>query len=79
LGASNYIYPDAGITPDLLIRYALSHEVTVGIVGCSIPEHVRILAEAGKDSMTLSEDIRQKLEKAFEPHVSKLAYYRGVL
>jgi aryl-alcohol dehydrogenase-like predicted oxidoreductase len=79
LGASHYIFPDAGITADLLIRYALSHEVTVVIVGCSTPEHVRILAEAGRNTTVLSANEKQELEKAFEPHVSKLAYYRGVL
>lgn len=79
LGASHYIYPDVGITADLLIRYALSHEVTVVIVGCSTPEHVSILADAGRNTTVLSENERQELEKAFEPHVSKLAYYRGVL
>lgn len=79
LGASHYIYPDAGITADLLIRYALSHEVTVVIVGCSTPEHVSILADAGRNTTVLSENERQELENAFEPHVSKLAYYRGVL
>ncbi len=79
LGASHYIYPDAGITADLLIHYALSHEVTVVIVGCSTPEHVSILADAGRNTTVLSENERQELEKAFEPHVSKLAYYRGVL
>jgi aryl-alcohol dehydrogenase-like predicted oxidoreductase len=79
LGASHYIYPDAGITADLLIRYVLSHQVTVVIVGCSTPEHVRILVDAGRNTTVLSGNERQELEKAFEPHVSKLAYYRGVL
>jgi len=79
LGASHYIYPDSGITADLLIRYALSHQVTVVIAGCSTPEHVRTLAEAGRNRTVLSENQRQELERAFEPHVSKLAYYRGVL
>jgi aryl-alcohol dehydrogenase-like predicted oxidoreductase len=79
LGASHYIYPDAGITADLLIRYALSHQVTVVIAGCSTPEHVCVLADAGKNTTVLSEKERQELEKAFEPHVSKLAYYRGVI
>ena len=79
LGASHYIYPDAGITADLLIRYALSHEVTVVIVGCSTPENVSILADAGRNTTVLSENEKQELEKAFESNVSKLAYYRGVL
>jgi aryl-alcohol dehydrogenase-like predicted oxidoreductase len=79
LGASHYIYPDADITADLLIRYALSQQVTVVIAGCSTPEHIRILADAGRNSTLLSENQKQELERAFEPHVSKLAYYRGVL
>jgi aryl-alcohol dehydrogenase-like predicted oxidoreductase len=79
LGASHYIFPDTGITADLLIRYALSHQVTVVIVGCSTPEHVRILADVGKNKAVLSENEKQALEKAFEPHVSKLAFYRSVL
>ncbi len=79
LGASHYIFPDAGITADLLIRYALSRDVTVVIAGCSTPEHVRVLAQAGKMSEALPENIAQAMEKAFQPHVDKLAYYRGVL
>jgi aryl-alcohol dehydrogenase-like predicted oxidoreductase len=79
LGASHYVFPDGGITAELLIRYALSWQVTVVIVGCSTPEHVRILADSGKDTAVLSENQKQELEKAFEPHVRKLAYYRGVL
>ncbi|MFO8083842.1 MAG: aldo/keto reductase [Desulfobacterales bacterium] len=79
LGASHYIYPEAKITAELLIRYALSYQVTVVIAGCSTPEHVRILADAGKNKEVLPENTRQKLEKSFEPHVDKLAYYRGVL
>ncbi len=79
LGASHYIYPEGGVTPDLLIRYALSHPVTVVIVGCSTREHVRTLVGAGKNTILLSEKEKQDLEKAFEPHVSRLAYYRGIL
>lgn len=79
LGASHYIFPDGGITAELLIRYALSWQVTVVIVGCSTPEHVHILADSGKNTEVLPENQKQGLEKAFEPHVRKLAYYRGVL
>lgn len=79
LGASHYIYPEGGITADLLLRYALSHEVTVVIAGCSTPEHVRILADAGKNTRLLSETDMQELETAFEPHADRLAFYRGVL
>jgi aryl-alcohol dehydrogenase-like predicted oxidoreductase len=49
LGASHYIRRDAGITPDLLIRFALSQRIMTAIVGCSSPKEVRALAKAGKD------------------------------
>ncbi len=48
LGASNYIYSELGITPERLIRYALSQPVSVAIVGCSTPEEVRALADVGR-------------------------------
>ncbi len=79
LGASHYIFPDGGITAEKLIRYALSYPVTVVIVGCSTPEHVRVLANAGEIAEPMDGPERDALEKAFAPHVSRLAYYRGVL
>ncbi len=47
LGASNFIYRELGITPERLIRYALSQPVSAAIVGCSTPEEVQTLAEVG--------------------------------
>jgi len=44
LGASSYLSAERGITPEKLIRYALSQDITVAIVGCSTPAHVRTLA-----------------------------------
>jgi aryl-alcohol dehydrogenase-like predicted oxidoreductase len=79
LGASHYIHPNGGISAELLIRYALSFPIAVAIVGCSTPDHVRSLANAGRFPSPISEEEKASLEKAFEPHVSRLAYYRGVL
>ena len=79
LGASHYLFPDGGITAQSLIRYALSYPITVAIVGCSTPDHVRTLADIGKTAAPMPGEERIALEKAFEPHVSRLAYYRGVL
>jgi len=79
LGASRYIYPEWGATPELLIRYALSHHITVGIVGCSTVREVKILARMGRDLKPLSEHERSQLMRSFEPYQRQLAYYRGVL
>ena len=79
LGASHYIFANGGVTAEALIRYALSYPITVAIVGCSAPEHVSLLADTGADAEPMAGKEREALEKAFEPHVSKLAYYRGVL
>ena len=54
LGASGYLFPDEGITPERLIRYALSQNITVAIVGCSTPAHVRTLARMGRDFEPMS-------------------------
>jgi len=40
LGGSNYILPQLNISPEPLIRYALSWDISVGIVGCSNPAEV---------------------------------------
>lgn len=79
LGASRYIYPEWGATPELLIRYALSHDITVAIVGCSTAREVKTLARMGRDLKPLSEDERLELVRSFEPYRRQLAYYRGVL
>jgi aryl-alcohol dehydrogenase-like predicted oxidoreductase len=79
LGASNFPAPDAGITPPLLIRYALSHGVTLVIVGCSTPGEVLALATAGRDHMDMEPEEMTRLEEQFRPFAPQLAYYRGVV
>jgi aryl-alcohol dehydrogenase-like predicted oxidoreductase len=78
LGASHYIAADGGITPELLLRFALSQDITVAIVGCSTPEHVQTLAETGKKFQPLSKEEQAELIEAFRPQATELAYYRGV-
>jgi len=77
LGQSHYIDPEGGLTPDLLIRYALSREIDVAIVGCSTPEEVRTLARIGRDSPPMEEEEKRILVDAFRPHARRLAFYRG--
>jgi aryl-alcohol dehydrogenase-like predicted oxidoreductase len=79
LGASNFISEEAGITPQMLIRFALSQNITAAIVGCSSPQEVRILAEAGRELEPMSAEEQERLIATFRPHAKKLAFYRGVI
>lgn len=77
LGAGHYLAPEGGIDAGMLIRYALSHEITVAIVGCSTPGEVSNLVQTGKDLTPMTREEREELEDVYRPHVGKLAYYRG--
>lgn len=77
LGAANYIYPEMGITPDLLIRYALSQDVSLVIIGCKTPEEVRTLANAGRSFTPMTQEEQRKVVASFKPFSTQLAYYRG--
>jgi aryl-alcohol dehydrogenase-like predicted oxidoreductase len=77
LGASQYLFPGSGVTPELLIRFALSQPITVAIVGCSTPAHVAALAGVGRSPNPLTPEEHQALLDAFRPHARRLGYYRG--
>jgi aryl-alcohol dehydrogenase-like predicted oxidoreductase len=79
LGASHYILPKFDISADLLIRYALSHPITVGIVGCSAPDEVQNLVRAGSSSKPITQQEKNFILNVFKPHARKLAFYRGVI
>ena len=79
LGASHYLFPEQGITPEILIRYALSHDITVAIVGCSTPAHVKTLADAGRDFQPMPPEEQRNLEQVFLPHARRFGFYRGVM
>ena len=79
LGASHYILPKFDISADLLIRYALSHGITVGIVGCSSPDEVQTLARAGISSKVISRAEKERILNVYKPYSRKLAFYRGVI
>ncbi len=78
LGAGHYIAPQLGVTPDLLIRYALDQGISVAIVGCSTPAEVQTLAETGRLAEPLTRDEHEKLMALFAPQAKRLAFYRGV-
>lgn len=79
LGASHYIHPQHGITAGLLIRYALSQDISMAIVGCSTPAEVKTLFESGQNFKPLSDGDKSILLQAFKPYARRLAYYRGVI
>jgi len=79
LGASHYVRTKLGITAELLIRYALSQDITVAIVGCSAVGEVKTLGRVGRDPRPLSGRERLGLVGKFQPHVGQLAFYRGML
>ena len=79
LGAGHYIIPELETTPELLIRYALSQDVTVAIVGCSIPEEVRVLADVGRNFTPFSPEKIKEIEDRFRPYAKSLAFYRGAV
>jgi aryl-alcohol dehydrogenase-like predicted oxidoreductase len=78
LGGSHYILPKLNITPEALIRYALSHDITLPIVGCSSAEEVQALSAAATGFGPLSGSDRKNLVETFRPYASELAFYRGV-
>ncbi len=78
MGHSGYISPESGVTPELLLRYALSQGITVAIVGCSTPDEARTLADVGRDFAPMEPQEQRALVETFKPYATRLAYYRGV-
>jgi aryl-alcohol dehydrogenase-like predicted oxidoreductase len=78
LGAGRFLAHYAGVTADQLIRFALSENIDVAIVGCATPEEVRILASAGR-SPPLSAVERDRILELYRPVAERMAFYRGTL
>ena len=79
LGAGHYLFPEQGISAEALVRFALSQEVTVAIVGCANRKEVQTLAGTARGWKPLSSDRQREMFDFFRPYAQKLAYYRGVL
>ncbi|MFW5486894.1 MAG: aldo/keto reductase [Desulfovibrio sp.] len=75
-GGGHYINPQGYVTPELLLRYALSLPVTAVVVGCSMADHVRILARALRDHRPMDEAMQNELLEPFRPHARRMAFYR---
>jgi len=78
LGAGTYISPEAGITAELLIRFALAQDNDLVIVGCSTPDEARLLARLGALEL-MDEEEQGRLVERVRPAARRLAYYRGVI
>lgn len=78
LGAGYYLQPGLKVSADLLIRYALSQDITLAIVGCATPAEVQTLAAAGQNPEPLPFSDQERLLERFRPYARRLAYYRGV-
>ena len=77
LGAGHYLIPGTQITAEVLIRYALSFDIDLAIVGCATPSEIRTLATAGTMGKPLAENDQRYLLSIFKPIARRLAYYRG--
>jgi aryl-alcohol dehydrogenase-like predicted oxidoreductase len=79
LGAGNYIHPESGLDPETLIRFALSQDVDLVIVGCSTPHEARFLSRIGQEYVMMGEEEQTRLIETVRPDIHQLAYYRGVI
>ncbi|MDD2835876.1 MAG: aldo/keto reductase [Methanothrix sp.] len=79
LGGSHYISPQDGVTADLLLRFALSREVSTAIVGCKSVREVEAMARVGRQFQPLAVEEEKKVLDLFRPHARRLAYYRGAI
>jgi aryl-alcohol dehydrogenase-like predicted oxidoreductase len=79
LGAGNYIHPESGLNPETLIRFALSQDVDLVIVGCSTADEARFLARIGQEHVTMSDEEQARLIETVRPYAPRLAYYRGII
>jgi aryl-alcohol dehydrogenase-like predicted oxidoreductase len=79
LGAAHYLLPRTQIRAEALIRYALSFDIDLAIVGCSTPSEVRTLATTGAMAKPLAANDLRYLLSIFKPVARRLAYYRGVI
>ncbi len=79
LGGGHCVAPKARATAQTLIHFALSQDVSVAIVGCSIPDHVAELAGAGRPFRPMDAAEQEIITTRFEPAARKMAFYRGVI
>jgi aryl-alcohol dehydrogenase-like predicted oxidoreductase len=77
LGHGGYVIPEANVRAGALVRFALSQDITVAIVGCMGPQQVRELADAGLNFQPMASEEQAQLVDIYRPYARRLAYYRG--
>ncbi len=78
LGGGHYILPKFQITAEDLIRYAMSFNITMPIVGCSNVDEVNMLTASGIAGK-LDGGEKKRIVDVFRPYAPRLAFYRGAL
>ena len=79
LGAGQFLFPDAGITAEYLIRFALSQDVDMVIVGCSYPDEAQLLARLGRERKPMDAEEQERIIDTVRPYAERLAFYRGMI
>lgn len=75
---AHYVLPKLEVTAELLVRFALAHEITLPIVGCSSPAEVKGLV-ASVNRGALPDQEQAALVEIYRPYARKMAFYRGVM
>ena len=79
LGAGQFLFPDHGLTPENLIRFAIAQDVDLVIVGCSTPGEAELLARLGRDHTLIEEEEQAGMIETVRPYAERLAFYRGTI
>ena len=79
MGAGMYIHPEAGLSAENLIRFALAQDVDMIIAGCSTADEARFLAGMNGGISPMKQDEQDLIIETIRPYAQRLAYYRGVL
>jgi len=79
MGAGMYIHPEAGLSAENLIRFALAQDVDMIIAGCSTADEARFLAGMNGGISPMKQDEQDVIIETIRPYANRLAYYRGVI
>ncbi len=77
LGGGHYILPQLNITTEMLVRYAMTFDITLSIIGCALPEEVREVVAAVENGKLPGQE-KDIMEDSLKTYASGLAFYRGV-
>ena len=58
------------------VHYALSQPVSLVVIGCDSPEHVKELAQAAREFQPMPKEVQHRLEEAVVPFAKGLMYYK---